>query len=244
MTGPEGTLPRNERVVPAPPTEPVNTLPDAPAELSPSPRRGWPWPRWARALVGLAAVGALAASWFALPVRTVTVSGQRMLSPQRVQALAGAPAGFGWLYYGAWRARGLLDSPWVASAVVTRRFPDRVEITVQERTPAVRWREPGGRVVALSAGGVALPGATGTEKLPLVSGWGPDRLPDALRVLSALRGYNVQSVMYSPSGLTVKLEKGSVWSGDLPSLLKYAGSISMYPNQHISIYPWGVSVQE
>ena len=56
--------------------------------------------------------------------------------------------------------------------------------------------------------------------------------------------YTVQSVTYTPSGVSVKLKTGSVWSGDLRALVKYAGSISMYPDRDIFIYPWGVSVQE
>ncbi|OOV16082.1 cell division protein FtsQ [Deinococcus sp. LM3] len=194
----------------------------------------------AAALVAGAGVGA----WFALPVRTVQVGGNARLSEARVQELAGLREGFGWLYYGAWRARGLLDSPWVASARVVRVFPDTVRVEVTERMPRVRLARPDGSVVVAAADGTVLPGAALSGSLPLVSGWGPDRLPDVLRVLGALSGYNVQSVVFTPTGLSVKLPSGSVWSGDLQALLKYAGSISMYPNSDISIYPWGVSVQE
>ena len=201
--------------------------------------RGWR-PLLAAALVAGAGVGA----WFALPVRTVQVGGHARLSEARVQELAGLREGFGWLYYGAWRARGLLDSPWVASARVVRVFPDTVRVEVTERVPRVRLARPDGSVVVAAADGTVLPGAALSGSLPLVSGWGPDRLPDVLRVLGALSGYNVQSVVFTPTGLSVKLPSGSVWSGDLQALLKYAGSISMYPNSDISIYPWGVSVQE
>ncbi|CAM3974942.1 FtsQ-type POTRA domain-containing protein [Deinococcus frigens] len=192
--------------------------------------------------------GALAASWLALPIRTVMVSGQQHLSDQRVRELAGLRPGFGWLYYGAWRARGLLDDPWVRSALVTRRFPGTVRVQVNERRPVARWQKAPQTVLGLAADGTVLP--TAAEKnaelagLPLVQGWGPSRLGDALKVLNALRGYNVESVTYTPTGLKAKLPAGSVWSGDLKSLLKYAGSIGMYPKQNINIYPWGVSVQE
>ncbi|GAA0521097.1 cell division protein FtsQ/DivIB [Deinococcus depolymerans] len=201
--------------------------------------RGWR-PLLAAALVAGAGVGA----WFALPVRTVQIEGNARLSAARVQELAGLREGFGWLYYGAWRARGLLDSPWVASARVVRVFPDTVRVEVTERVPRVRLARPDGSVVAVAADGTVLPGAATGASLPLVSGWGPDRLPEVLRVLGALSRYNVQSVVFTPTGLSVKLPSGSVWSGDLQALLKYAGSISMYPNSDISIYPWGVSVQE
>ncbi|MBX8464570.1 FtsQ-type POTRA domain-containing protein [Deinococcus sp. RIT780] len=241
---PDGTVP------PAPLTvqPPAAVVPDPGGEVTPEgpARRGrlrawWGWrPLLAAALVAGAGVGA----WFALPVRTVQVGGNARLSEARVQELAGLREGFGWLYYGAWRARGLLDSPWVASARVVRVFPDTVRVEVTERVPRVRLARPDGSVVVAAADGTVLPGAALSGSLPLVSGWGPDRLPDVLRVLGALSGYNVQSVVFTPTGLSVKLPSGSVWSGDLQALLKYAGSISMYPNSDISIYPWGVSVQE
>ncbi|WP_337193167.1 cell division protein FtsQ/DivIB [Deinococcus xianganensis] len=189
-------------------------------------------------------LGAGVGAWFALPVRTVTVSGNARLSEARVRALAGLDGSFGWLYYGAWRARGLLDSPWVQSAVVTRTFPDRVSIALTERVPRARWQRRTGEVVAVARDGTVLPAATGTGGLPLISGWGPDRVPEVLALLDTLGRYTVQTVTYTPSGVRVKLKTGSVWSGDLNALVKYAGSISMYPDRDIYIYPWGVSVQE
>ncbi|GGR45049.1 hypothetical protein GCM10008959_02690 [Deinococcus seoulensis] len=221
---------------------------EAPAESPPEvrPRRVLSRRQWAlRGVLSAALVaGAGVGLWYALPVKTVTVEGNRRLPEGRVVELAGLQGSFGWLYYGAWRARGLLDSPWVASASVTRVFPDTVQIRVTERVARVRLQRPDGSVVAVSVDGTPLPGAVNTQKLPLVSGWGPDRLDEVLQVLAALSRYNVQSVVFTPTGLTVKLPSGSVWSGDPQALLKYAGSISMYPDKDISIYPWGVSVQE
>lgn len=218
--------------------DPTAGLPDAAA-----PRRRSRRPLWA-ALAAALVVAAGVGAWFALPVNTVTVSGNARLSEARVRALAGLEGHFGWLYYGGWRARGLLESPWVQSAVVTRTFPDRVSIAVTERTPRARWQRRSGEVVALAADGTVLPAATGTAQLPLIRGWGPDRVPEALHLLDTLARYTVQSVTYTPSGVSVKLKTGSVWSGDLRALVKYAGSISMYPDRDIFIYPWGVSVQE
>lgn len=179
-----------------------------------------------------------------LPVRQVTVRGNERLSAAQVRGLAGAAPEFGWLYYGTWRARGLLASPWVQSAVVTRRFPDQVDIQVVERKPLAIWKRPDEKTVMVASDGTLLPQAGAPVNLPVIQGWGPARLPDALTVLRALGRYNVKSVMYSPSGVKVKFAAGSVWSGDVQALLKYAGSISMYPDKNINIYPWGVSVQE
>ncbi|GGR80684.1 cell division protein FtsQ/DivIB [Deinococcus sedimenti] len=218
--------------------------PDSASEAVPPQRRRRSRRPLYGALAALLLVGAGVGAWFALPVRTVTVAGQSRLSEARVRALAGLDGEFGWLYYGRWRARGLLDSPWVQSAVVTRTFPDRVAIQVTERTPRARYQRRDGVVVTLARDGTVLPGATGTAQLPLIRGWGPDRVPEVLHLLDTLARYNVQSVMYTPSGVTVKLRSSSVWSGDLRALVKYAGSISMYPDSDIYIYPWGVSVQE
>lgn len=212
----------------------------APPARVPRPRRTRLWTALGLTLVAAALVGA----WFALPIRTVTVTGQRHLSKARVLELAGLSPQFGWLYYGAWRARTLVSHPWIASAKIVKQFPESVSVDVVERVAYARWQRPDGRVVTLAADGTVLPGAAPSSKLPLLGGWGPDRLADALYVTQLLSRYTVQSVAYTPSGVTVKTGLGAVWSGDLKSLVKYAGSISMYPNKKINIYPWGVSVQE
>jgi cell division protein FtsQ len=227
-----------------------------------NPRRFW--------LILLAAAAlalVLAGSWFLLPVRTVTVTGNSHLSAAQIERLAGLTPPFyggqssgnsrkkyqgkwylgGWLYYGAWRAAGLSNSPWLASAQVQRRFPGKIELTVTERVPAARWQQPDGRVVVIAWDGTVLPDAVLPDAAPigpLLIGWGPDRLSLARTVASAFKRYNVESVRYTPSGVNVKTSAGTVWSGSLDSLLKYAGSVKMFAGKHINIYPWGVSVQQ
>ena len=230
-----GPEPAPQDPTPAP-NDAEGTSPGDPA------RRNWR-PLW-WTLGTLLVAGALAGSWFGLPIRNVRVEGNVRLSPGQVKALAGLTPGFAWPYYGAWRARGLERSPWIQSAVVTRRFPDAVSVRVVERVPYARWKRPGGDVVAIAEDGLVLPGAKGVGALPLLSGWGPSRAEEALFVLRALQRYNVQSVAYTPSGITVKTATGSLWSGDLKYLLKYAGATVQYPSKQIHIYPWGVSVQE
>lgn len=245
MTDPD-PRPRNRRV---PPPEPVAAEPPEPAGDEPEPNAPPP-PRPPRnlrplwwSLGGLVLLGGLAASWFLLPIRTVTVKGHERLSEAQVRQLAGLTPGFGWLYYGRWRAAGLARSPWIEAATVTRRFPDTVTVQVRERVPFVRWKRPSGDVVALAEDGTVLPGARNVSGLPLLSGWGPDRRAEALALTRALRRYNVQSVAYTPSGFTVATTTTTVWSGDLATLLKYAEAIVQFPDQKIYIYPWGVSVQ-
>lgn len=201
-----------------------------------------PWVWWTAGTVTLLAAGAVA-SWFALPIRQVSVTGNRVVEEATIKNLAGVRGQVGWLYYGKPQARGLLKNPWIQSAVITRKFPDSVTIQVTERQPFLQMVSRQGQKVLVAQDGRVLPWKAGFEGLPSVSGWGPDRLTDAVLVARALSRYTVKSVAYTPSGLTVQTATGTVWSGDLKSLLKYAGSISMYPNQKINVYPWGVSVQ-
>ncbi|ABF45928.1 cell division protein FtsQ [Deinococcus geothermalis DSM 11300] len=249
MTDPEPRA-RNRRItavadvpepVPAGPA-PSPTPEDPPPEELPRRRVNWRRIGWSAGAVMVA--GLLAASWFALPIRSVTIEGNRQLSVAQVRQLAGLTPGFAWPYYGAWRAQGLQRSPWIESATVTRRFPDAVHVRVVERVPFARWQRPDGSVVALAEDGTVLPDAQGVAGLPLLTGWGPSRLEDALFVARALGRYNVQSVAYTPSGITAQTASGTVWSGDLKHLLKYAGAIQQFPGKQIHIYPWGVSVQE
>ena len=236
--------PRNARVSPSPPSGPTPNADAAPVPLLGTQEQGKRRRKLWASLGLLLVLGALVGLWFGLPVRTVTVSGQSRLSEAQVRDLAGLTPGFSWAYYGRWRARGLEQSPWIASARVTRRFPDTVEIRLSERVPYARWRRPGGEVVAVAQGGTVLPGAGDVSRLPLLGGWGPERLADALFVARALERYNVQSVAYTPSGVTVKTASGTVWSGDPRTLLGYAGAVTQFPGKRIHIYPWGVSVQE
>ncbi|UQN05943.1 cell division protein FtsQ/DivIB [Deinococcus sp. QL22] len=237
----------NRRITPEPaepvimPVDAVESEPEAvPLPPAPKSRRTRLW----TALGLTLAAAALAGAWFALPIRTVTVAGNSQLSEARVQELAGLTPQFGWLYYGAWRARALASHPWMLSAKIVKTFPDGISVSVVERKPYARWKRLDGSIVTLAADGTVLPGAALNSTLPLLGGWGPDRLADALYVTQLLSRYTVQSVAYTPSGVTVNTGLGAVWSGDLKSLVKYAGSISMYPNKKINIYPWGVSVQE
>ncbi|WP_424951551.1 cell division protein FtsQ/DivIB [Deinococcus sp.] len=230
----------------------TDPAPEAATEAVPARRRRRHF--WPGLLTGVLVLGLLAAAWFLLPIRSVTVSGNIHLSAAEVERLAGLTPPFygaerqhhwtsgGWLFYGGWRAAGLRASPWIASARVLRRFPGRVELSVTERVPAARWQQPGGQVVAVAWDGTVLPG--GAPVGPLLVGWGPDRLPLARRVASAFGRYTVESVRYTPSGLTLQTQAGTVWSGNIDSLLKYSGSVKMFAGKRISIYPWGVSVQQ
>lgn len=196
--------------------------------------------RWL--LAALLTLGALAGAWFGLPIRSVTVEGNRQLTEQRVRELAGLSPNFGWLFYGAWRAQGLKRSPWVEKAVITRTFPDKVDIRVTERLPFAYWKRPK-HSVALAVDGTYLPGATPQANWPVIQGWGPSRTDEAVLILRALEGYNVKVVEYTPSSFLIKTKDTQLWASDVQHILKYASAVSEYSGKMIHIYPWGVSAK-
>jgi cell division protein FtsQ len=171
----------------------------------------------------------------------IEVEGNRFVSDARVARLAGLRPEVGWLFYDEWTARRLAAHPWIREARITKHWPDRVVVRVTERVPSVRLRR-GGREVVTDWDGTVLPGAPKVG--PVVGGWGPDRTTEAVQAARLLSRFEVRSVEYSPRGLTVNTERGTIWSGSLVSLRKYAASVTMFEAKRISIYPWGVSVQE
>ena len=197
-------------------------------------------------------VGVAAGLWYGLPIREVQIQGQSHLTSAEVKRLAGLSQSqinvfgwrsFGWAYYGAWRAHGLTENPWIKSARLTRVFPDRVEIDITERVPVAQVRDRDGSLSVIAADGTPLPGATPIG--PIISGWGPDRIKEALRAAEAFSRYNVDSVTYTPTGMTVKTAIGTIWSGDPALLTKYGSAIETQAQRgRINLYPWGVSVQK
>jgi cell division protein FtsQ len=182
--------------------------------------------------------------WFAVPIRSIEVKGNHHLSKAQVCELAGLTPGFSWIYYGPWRARGIKANSWIRSAKIIKRFPQSIEVRLIERKPFANWQRPDGNVVTVAEDNTMLPDAENVKALPTLQGWGPSRLSEAILVARALARYNVKSVVYTPSGVVVHTAQGTVWSGDLRALVKYAGAIVQFPSKRIFIYPWGVSVQQ
>ncbi|AFZ65803.1 cell division protein FtsQ/DivIB [Deinococcus peraridilitoris] len=196
---------------------------------------------WVSAIAVALLAALIAALWYGLPIRSIQVVGNKALSPARVAELAGVHKGFGWAFYGGWRAAALEQSPWIRRAKLIRIFPGTVRIEIEERTPSARIKQ-GAKEIVIDWDGVELPGAR--PRGPLISGWGPARTSDAIAAARLLARYNVKSVDYTPSGLTIKTASGTAWSGSLVSLQKYAAGVTMNPSKRVNIYPWGVSVQE
>ncbi len=117
-------------------------------------------------------------------VRAIRVTGTRHLGPATIEAAAlegGSSAMLG-LSLEDVRTR-LRALPWVADATVARRLPDRLDITIVERTPAALW-QVNGRTQLMDATGHTLPidDLAPWAALPLIAG------PDAAREYPSLIG--------------------------------------------------------
>lgn len=157
------------------------------------------------ALAALAVVGAGAAAYdrvrefkprvliaglshaFGLQVAEITIEGRSRTEPAALaRALAiyrDAPA----LLIDLDAMRDRLETlPWVGRASVTRRFPDRIHVAVDERTPVARWRSDGA-VHLIDADGTpfAPPDADDFAHLPLISGEGARASAASLAVMLA-----------------------------------------------------------
>lgn len=117
------------------------------------PERRLPLPRvdWVRVLGVAGACLALAvlysgARWVLdRPVERVVVNGQfERVSADQIEAVMRTHMGEGFLAADlATIQRELADLQWVATAQVSRRWPDALEVIVTEEEPAARWGEDG-----------------------------------------------------------------------------------------------------
>lgn len=188
---------------------------------------------------------------------TVTITGLKHLERDVILGKMGLLTPRAWLWYGEKDVKSLLLNPWIAGAKVVKHFPNRLEVAITERVPFARFKTPTGESV-VARDGVLLPDANNIHNGALISGWGQDRRLEALEVIATLDGFQVKEVVYSPSGLRISTEQGSLWCESLDSLYKYARKVTglkdqMTDNQsstkqnstkQINIYPWGVSVTQ
>lgn len=120
-------------------------------------------------------------------IADVRVTGTTHLAPDRVKAAALADGSSAMLALSPEAVRARVRSlPWVRDAVVARRLPDRVDITIIERAPAALW-QLGGRTILIDATGHALPtrNLAPYAKLPLVAGVGAgEQYPSLIALLA------------------------------------------------------------
>lgn len=207
------------------------TAGDSPASrVNAARRRG----AWRAVFLGLMLAGiAGAAAWALfgsrlLVVRSVVVTGIHLVPRSEVIAMAGVQPGTPMIRVNTGRIAARVEEigP-VRSARVTRSWPDRLVITVVERTPALAVAAPGGGYDLVDAGGVVVrPSAARPAGLPLYLATAPAGTlrgdPDvaaAVAVLgelpSALRHEVVSVSAPDPDQVTLLLAGGTtvVWGG-------------------------------
>jgi len=133
-------------------------------------------------------------------VHNRVVSGQHYLPRKAVLKALGVAPGSAIFALDLEAARRRLESlGWVRSAVVRRRLPDTLEVSIVERVPFVRWQhkratrlvDRDGTVIGRAAGG-------GFDRLPLVVGSGaPAAAPSLLEILrrTPLFGENLRAAV-------------------------------------------------
>ena len=117
--------------------------------------------RWRAVVFALALAAVVAGAAWALlgprllVVRSIVVTGTRLVPASEVVAVSGIKPGTPLIRVNTARAAVRVETiRQVASAQVTRSWPDRVVIAVRERTPAVAVTAPGGGFDLVDAHGV------------------------------------------------------------------------------------------
>lgn len=152
-------------------------------------------------------------------ITAVAISGHKHVTRDDILSIAGVTERTSLLFLDAEAARQKLKTnPWIADATVLKLYPDRLQITVQEREAFALWQKEGKIFVVAGDGTVVEPFVKGRiTGLPLVVGPGAetrardfltllDRFPevrDQMRaaILVAERRWNLRL----KSGITVRL---------------------------------------
>lgn len=184
---------------------------------------------WRTAFFALAIAGIMAAAAWTLfgsrllAVRSVTVTGTRLVPRSEVLAVAGVQPGTPLILLNTGQIAARVDTiRQVRSARVSRSWPDRVVIAVRERTPAVAVAAPGGGYNLLDVSGVAVRWtAVRPQDLPLyvppAAGVSPHGDPDVAAAVAVFGNLppqlrrSVYSVSApSPDQVTLRL-RGGPW---------------------------------
>jgi cell division protein FtsQ len=214
-------------------------------------RRSWRAAFFALALAGVmgAAAWALLGPWL-LVVRSIVVTGTHLVPASQVLTVAGIQPGTPLIRVNTARAAARVETiRQVASAQVTRSWPDRVVIAVRERTPAVAMTAPRGGFDLVDGDGVIVQWAARRPAgLPLyvttaavTSLPGDPDLVAAAAVLGGLPGKLRASVASltapSPAQVTLRLADGVtvLWGGADHAQAK-AEELALLMPSHASYY--------
>jgi len=190
-------------------------------------------------LLSLLAAILYVASLILLPIDTISVTGNQHLNQTEILAALDIYPGDPWLWATPARVSKLLNNPWVANAVLKRPQLGQVVIVVSERRPVATLKTPEGDF-GVAADGTILPGAPPRE--PQITGFGGDRLREALRIAALLPG--VKNINYDPTGFTVDWKGRRLWIQDLKNLQVWLSRVGTMQGNDIAIYTWGVSIRQ
>lgn len=149
-----------------------------------------------------------------IKVGNVQVTGRHHTQPQEILGVLGVRQGGALLDFDPHSARAGLESlPWVRHAVVERRLPDLIVVTLEERRPAALWQLDGTMQV-IDEEGKVIPGARFEDfiGLPLVVGSGADKAAAGLLELLTsepeLHDQVVAAVRVGDRRWNIRLEPG------------------------------------
>lgn len=117
----------------------------------------------------------LALGWVALrspllAVDQVTVTGSSHVTPAAIAAVSGIRPGVPMMDVSPGRAARRISSlPWVANATVSRQWPDRIRVTVTDRTPVAQVRTGSSYALVDRSGRVLQTGSARLVALPLIT---------------------------------------------------------------------------
>lgn len=228
--------------------DPVNRRPRRPLSRS---RRRWRVAFFALALAGIAGLIAWALLGSRLfVVRSVVVTGTHLVPTSEVLAAADIPPGTPLIRVNTSEiAARVAAIRQVRSARVATSWPDRVVITVQERTPALAVPAPGGGYDLIDPDGVLVRWAVSRPAslplyltpTPVTSLTGDPGVSAAATVLAALPARLRSSVASvtapSPDQVTLKLAGGAtvVWGGPGDAAVK-ARELAVLMKTHAGYY--------
>jgi len=145
---------------------------------------------YVRAWTNTLDAGAAAVSNYAgFGISKLHLTGQNRTAPQTILAVLNFKPGQSIFDADVQMARARLTRlPWVASAEVTRRYPDSISVSIVEKQPFALWQSPKGLFVIERSGAVI----TGTTfeafaKLPLFIGGRPDGADALVEAIAAHR---------------------------------------------------------
>ena len=156
------------------------------------------------------------------PIAAITISGIKELDQREILDAAGITPNNSLLLVDPSAVRDRLKTiPLVQDAVVSKLFPDRLTIAVNERDPKAIW-QLNGKLSIVSGDGVAIDTLQDDRfsGLPFVVGEGANtRVADFLALLDAagdLRGRIVAGVLVAKRRWSLKMDNGLI--ADLPEL--------------------------